>query len=59
MKITGVTGGAEPRALIDGRMVKFGDVVDYRLGLRFVEVHEDEHEVRFIDADGTIYRRTY
>lgn len=59
MKITGVTGGADPRAVIDGRMVKFGDVVDYRLGLRFVEVHEEEHEVRFIDPEGTIYRRTY
>jgi hypothetical protein len=59
MKITGVTGGADPRAVIDGRMVKFGDVVDYRLGLRFVEVHEEDREVRFIDPEGTIYRRPY
>ncbi len=59
MKITGVTGGSDPRAVIDGRMVKFGDIVDYRLGLRFVEVNEEDHEVRFIDAEGTKYRRTY
>jgi len=59
MKITGVTGGSAPRAVIDGRMVKFGDIVDYRLGLRFVEVNEEDHEVRFIDAEGTKYRRTY
>lgn len=59
MKILGVSGGPDPRAVVEGRLVKFGDIVEYRLGLRFVEVDEELHEVRFIDPQGTLYTRKY
>jgi hypothetical protein len=59
MKVDGVTGGPTPRAYIDGRLFKFGDIVDRQLGLRFVGVDFDEHVVLFTNADNVTFRKRY
>jgi len=59
MKVDGVTGGPTPRAYIDGRLFKFGDIVDRQLGLRFVGVDLDEHVVLFTNADNETFRKRY
>ena len=59
MKVDGVTGGATPRAYIDGRLFKFGDIVNRPLGLRFVGVDFDEHVILFTNADNETFRKRY
>ena len=59
MKVDGVTGGPTPKAFIDGRLFKFGDIVDRQLGLRFFGVDLDEHVVLFTNADNETFRKRY
>jgi len=58
-KIGPVSGGYEPRVVLNGRLVKAGEMAHHNLGLRFVQVDEQARELHFIDGKGTVYRRSY
>jgi hypothetical protein len=59
LKIDSVSTGPSPRAYIDGRLIKFGDIVDRKLGLRFVGVDPEEHVLLFTNADNVTFQRRY
>jgi hypothetical protein len=57
-KINGVLG-TPPRALINGRTVHAGQVVDETLGITFSGVDVSRHALVFRDRTGAIVRRGY
>ena len=59
LKVDGVVSGATPRAYIDGRFVKHGEIINRALGLRFVGVDPDEHMLLFTNADNVTFRKRY
>ena len=59
LKVDGVVRGATPRAFIDGRFVKHGEIINRALGLRFVGVDPDEHMLLFTNADNVTFRKRY
>lgn len=59
LKVDGVVSGAAPRAYIDGRLVKHGEIINRALGLRFVGVDADEHMLLFTNADSVTFRKRY
>lgn len=59
LKVDGVVGGATPRAYIDGRFVKQGEIIHRALGLRFVGVDAVEHMLLFTNADNVTFRKRY
>ena len=58
-KIDGAVGGASPRAFIDGRLVKYGEIVNRNLGLRFVGVDMEEHIVLFTNAENVVFKKHF
>ena len=59
LKVEGVVGGATPRALIDGRFVKRGEIIHRALGLRFSGVDAEAHMLLFTNADNVTFRKRY
>lgn len=59
LKIESVVTGAVARAMIDGRLVKQGDIVDRPLGLRFNGVDADEHVLLFTNAENMVFKKRY
>lgn len=59
MVVGGVFEGAEPRALLNGRIVKLDEIVERPLGLRFIGIDGGLKELWFSDATGRMYRRRY
>ncbi len=59
MVVGGVFEGAEPRALLNGRIVKLDEIVERPLGLRFIGIDGGQKELWFSDATGRMYRRRY
>lgn len=59
MKVDSVVSGAAARAMIDGRLVRLGDIVDRRLGLRFTAVDVEAHTVLFTNADNVVFKKYY
>lgn len=59
LKVDSVVGGATPRAYIDGRFVKQGEIIHRALGLRFVGVDAVEHMLLFTNADNVTFRKRY
>jgi hypothetical protein len=59
MVVGGVLEGAEPRALLNGRIVKLDEIVERPLGLRFIGIDSRQNELWFSDATGRMYRRRY
>ena len=59
LKVDGVAGGATPRAYIDGRLVKYGEIINRTLGLRFVGVDPEEHVLLFTNGDNETFRKHY
>ena len=57
LPLTGIMGGAEPRALIDGRMYRVGDAVDRPRGVVILQIDSDKNTVVFGDGAGSIVRR--
>lgn len=51
LRLSGVFEGNPPRAMIDGRLVRAGEVIDERLGVRFDGL-EPGARLRFRDATG-------
>jgi hypothetical protein len=59
LKVSGVFEGAEPRVYLDGRIVKFGEIVDRALGLRFIRVDTAEHAIIFSNAENETFKKFY
>lgn len=57
LPLTGIMGGAEPRALVDGRMYRVGDAVDRPRGIVILQIDSDKKTVVFGDGAGSIVRR--
>ncbi|MCX6952199.1 MAG: hypothetical protein NTV51_08540 [Verrucomicrobia bacterium] len=58
-EVSGVRDGDSPRLFHNGQIVKFGDIIDRPLGLRFVGVNAEERVVLFANADNEIFRKPY
>ena len=58
LRLSGVFEGEPARAMIDGRLVRAGEVIDERLGLRFDGL-EPGRRLRFRDASGATVVRKY
>lgn len=59
LKIAGVYAGEDPRINLDGRLVKFGEIVDRDLGLRFIGIDPVEHVILFSNADNVTFKKIY
>ncbi len=59
LKVGGVFDGAEPRAYLDGRLVKYGEIINRTLGLRFVGVDPNQHAVLFTNAENVTFRKHF
>lgn len=59
LTVGGVFDGPEPRAYLDGRLVKYGEIINRNLGLRFVGVDPDQHAVLFTNADNVTFRKHF
>ena len=58
LRLSGVFEGEPSRAMIDGRLVRAGEVIDERLGLRFDGL-EPGRRLRFRDSSGATVVRRY
>ena len=58
-KISGTVGGATPRALINGRLVRSGDVVESTLGITFEGFDPEKNQITFKDKSGAIVTRRF
>ncbi len=58
-KISGVFQGTPPRAFINGRLVRLGEVVDSSLGIRFDSIDPKTKNIVFKDASGATVGRLY
>lgn len=59
LRVSGVLLGASPRALINGRTVYLGDVIDPVLGVRLVEVDGAARQLVFEDSTTANIRARY
>lgn len=59
VKFGGVFEGGEPRAYLDGRIVRYGEIFNRELGLRFLGVDLQEHAILFTNADNVTFRKYY
>lgn len=59
LTVGGVFDGPEPRAYLDGRLVKYGEIINRNLGLRFVGVDPNQHAVLFTNADNVTFRKHF
>ncbi|MDO8540338.1 MAG: hypothetical protein Q7S40_07835 [Opitutaceae bacterium] len=57
LKISGVIGGKQSRAVIDGKLYSVGDVIDSGRGLLVHGILEQQRTVSFMDTTGEIYSR--
>lgn len=58
-RISGVFQGAAPRALINGRTVRVGTLIDVNLGVYFHGLDTERRQVVFRDSRGLIIRKGY
>jgi len=59
LRLGAVIDGKPPRLLIDGKVVRPGELVNEEYGLRFHGLDVAEHAVLFANAAGAIFRRSY
>ena len=57
--ISGVAETSNPRAFINGVLVKRGDTVDHGLGIVFDDIDPDENLVIFVDNSGAVVGKRY
>jgi hypothetical protein len=58
-RITGVFQGTPPRAFINGRMIRAGEVVDQTLGVVFDSIDAEQKTITFKDRTGSPATRKY
>ena len=59
LKIDGVMGGSSPRIMIDGLLIRTGEIASPRLKLRFTGVDAVKHLIFFQNEDQVIFQRPY
>ena len=59
LKVSAVYQGFPPRALLGDRLVQYGDIVDWSLGVKFVGVDPRQRIVCFRDASGATITKLY
>lgn len=59
LKVESVVAGEAARAMIDGRLVRQGDIIERNLGLRFSGVDADEHVLLFTTAENIVFKKRY
>ena len=59
VRITGVVSGASPRAIINGRLVRPGDVVDASAGIIFDSLDLERKQVIFSNRTGMFAGKSY
>jgi hypothetical protein len=59
VQISGVVSGRSPRAIINGRLVKMGDVIEPNQGIVFDGVDSERKEVVFRTNNGLIGGKGY
>ena len=58
-KVGGVTELPEPRVYLDGRIVKFGEIIDRDLAIRFMGVDAENKMLLFTNADNAVFKLRY
>lgn len=58
-RVSGVRAGAESRAFINGRLVRQGEMVDPRLGIRFEGVDTSQNILLFRDPTGAVIGKKF
>jgi hypothetical protein len=58
-KISGVYQGTPPRAFINGRLVRMGEMVDEMMEIHFDSVDSDTRSIVFKDSTGATVSRRY
>ncbi len=59
LNVSGVFQGTPARALVNGRLIREGDVVDPSLGIRFVGVDAETKHLVLEEASGAQVRVKY
>ncbi len=59
LTVSGVFDGPEPRVYLNGRIVKYGEIIDRDLALRFVGVDTESKAVLFTNAANVTFRKYY
>lgn len=59
LRVSGVFQGATPRALINGRVVRVGEVLDAAAGIRFVGLDTTTRELILQETGGALLRAKY
>jgi hypothetical protein len=57
-RLTGIIGGPNPRAIIDGQMYRTGDMVDSQRGYRIANINVDKRSIDFTDLETNTVTRT-
>ena len=57
--MSGVFQGSPARALIDGRIVRQGEVVEPTLGIKFAEIDAEAKQIILEDASGARVKVKY
>lgn len=58
-KIGSVVGGSEPKMILNGRLARGGEVVDFGLGVTFDRVDDEKRLLIFKDKSGATVTRRY
>jgi hypothetical protein len=58
-KVTGVIGGVPPKVLLNGRLMRAGEIVDSALGVTFDSIDPDRKLLIFKDKTGATVTRKY
>ena len=56
-RVSGASYGDDPRILLDGRLVKYGEIVERELGLRFIGLDAATHEALFTNGANEVFRK--
>jgi hypothetical protein len=57
LDVEGIVPGPEPRALINGRLMRVGDTIDPKRGVIVVKIDPENKAIVLTDASGTIVQR--
>jgi DNA polymerase III epsilon subunit-like protein len=57
LRVTGIIGGPNPRAIIDGQMYRTGDIVDPQRGYRITKIDADKRSIDFTDQENNTATR--
>lgn len=59
LRVNGVFQGAHPRALLNGRLLNAGEILDQTLQVRFMGIDAPHKQLLFEDGSGSVVQRHY